>query len=158
MLNETLFRVPRTSGLQLLQRRGEHGAHELTSWRLRLDAGGSERYASPDEETVVVLQQGRGAFEVGGHRWTVARAGVFSERATALYLPPGSALTVRARHGRGFGVTRVLRHHDSAAGIMLETHCDNGPARRLYTAAGWDEDASQWYSLALAVDTPGAAG
>ena len=58
MLTDTLFHVPRAPGLQLLQRRGEHGARELTSWRLCLDAGRSERYSVPDEETVVVLQQG----------------------------------------------------------------------------------------------------
>lgn len=96
MLAETLFRVPRSAGLQLLQRRGERGARELTSWRLRLDAGGTEHYAVPDEETVVVLQQGAGTFEIDGTRWTVSRAGVFDERATALYLPPGRALTVHA--------------------------------------------------------------
>ena len=36
-----------------------------------------------------------------------------------------------------------------AAGLMLETGRDNGPARALYRAAGWIEDASQWYSLPL---------
>src|SRR5690242_13796856 len=96
MLADTLFRVPRTTGLQLLQRRGRGDARELTSWRLRLDAGGRERYSSSDEETVVVLQEGRGTFEVGADRWSVGRAGVFSERATALYLPPGCELAVQA--------------------------------------------------------------
>jgi hypothetical protein len=32
---------------------------------------------------------------------------------------------------------------------MLETGRDNEPARALYRAAGWNEDASQWYSLPL---------
>jgi 5-deoxy-glucuronate isomerase len=96
MLADTLFRVPRTEGLQLLQRRGHGDARELTSWRLRLAAGGLQQYASPDEETVVVLQDGRGTFDVGAERWPVSRANVFSDRATALYLPPGCGLTVRA--------------------------------------------------------------
>jgi 5-deoxy-glucuronate isomerase len=96
MLADTLFRVPRTTGLQLLQRRGRGDARELTSWRLRLGAGGRERYSSSDDETVVVLQEGCGAFEVGAERWSVGRAGVFSERATALYLPPGRELIVHA--------------------------------------------------------------
>jgi 5-deoxy-glucuronate isomerase len=96
MLNDTLFHVPRANGLQLLQRRGEHGARELTSWRLHLDAGKTERYAAADEETVVVLQEGRGTFSVDGRDWDLSRAGVFSERATALYLPPGRPLIVRA--------------------------------------------------------------
>lgn len=96
MLADTLFRVPRATGLQLLQRRGDRGARELTSWRLRLGAGGTERYAAQTEETVVVLQEGRGTFEVEGSQWTLSRAGVFSERAAAMYLPPGRPLTVRA--------------------------------------------------------------
>jgi GNAT superfamily N-acetyltransferase len=36
-----------------------------------------------------------------------------------------------------------------AAGLMLETGRDNAPARALYRAAGWNEDATQWYSLSL---------
>ena len=36
---------------------------------------------------------------------------------------------------------------DGAAGLMLETGRDNAAARALYLAAGWHEDASQWYSL-----------
>ena len=96
MLNETLFHVPRADGLQLLHRRGEHGARELTSWRLRLDAGGVEQFVAPDEETVVVLQEGRGRFSVDGRDWAVGRSNVFSECASALYLPPGQTLSVRA--------------------------------------------------------------
>jgi ribosomal protein S18 acetylase RimI-like enzyme len=38
---------------------------------------------------------------------------------------------------------------DGAAGISLETSQDNAVARALYRAAGWQEDATQWYSLAL---------
>jgi ribosomal protein S18 acetylase RimI-like enzyme len=37
-----------------------------------------------------------------------------------------------------------------AAGISLETSRDNAAARALYRAAGWNEDATQWYSLSLA--------
>jgi 5-deoxy-glucuronate isomerase len=96
MLNDTLFRVPRAEGLQLLQRRGEHGARELTSWRLRLAPGGRQDFAANGEETVVVLQEGRGTFSAAGHEWTVERSGVFTERATALYLPPGISLRVSA--------------------------------------------------------------
>ena len=36
---------------------------------------------------------------------------------------------------------------DGAAGISLETAQDNAAARALYRAAGWREDATQWYSL-----------
>lgn len=38
---------------------------------------------------------------------------------------------------------------DGAMGISLETGQDNEAARALYRAAGWNEDATQWYSLAL---------
>src|SRR5690348_6433333 len=96
MLTDTLFRVPRSQGLQLLQRRGEKGARELTSWRLVLEPGKSERYKSPAEETVIVLQNGRGTLAAGGERWNVSRTNVFDEKATALYVPPGVELIVEA--------------------------------------------------------------
>jgi 5-deoxy-glucuronate isomerase len=96
MLNETLFRKPRISGIEVLQQRGAAGARELTTRRLRLDAGGSATFRLNDEETVVVLQEGRGTFAAGGQSWPVSRAGVFLERATALYLPPGVELLARA--------------------------------------------------------------
>ncbi len=60
MLSETLFRVPREPGLHVLQRRGDRGARELTSSRLCLRAGASATYSPAGEETIVVLQQGRG--------------------------------------------------------------------------------------------------
>ena len=66
---------------------------------------------------------------------------------------------------RRSGVARALldaaeqfARDDGAAGIQLETSCDNAPARSLYRAAGWNEDASQWYSLALSSSTADAAG
>src|SRR5687767_3900473 len=96
MLADTLFRVPRAEGLQLLQRRGEQGARELTSRRLRLSAGGHATFMSPDEETVLVLQEGRGTFDAGGRQWRVSRAGVFVERASALIVPPGVTVTISA--------------------------------------------------------------
>ncbi len=96
MLTDTLFRVPREPGLHVLQGRGDRGARELTSSRLRLTAGGSAEYVRPDEETVVVLQEGRGTFATPDQTWTVKRDSVFTERATALYLPPGVPLTVTA--------------------------------------------------------------
>ena len=73
MLNETLFRKPRTPGLQTLQARGDGGARELTTRRLVLEAGGTSEFSSKDEETIVVLQQGRGTFTAGETSWAVAR-------------------------------------------------------------------------------------
>ena len=55
---------------------------------------------------------------------------------------------------RRHGVARALldaaagfAREQGAAGLMLETMADNAPARALYRAAGWHEDATQWYSL-----------
>ena len=96
MLTDTLFRHPRASGLQTLQRRGESGARELTTRRLRLDAGATSTFTSADEETVVVLQEGRGTFSAGGQQWAVSRKNVFTDRATALYLPRRVELVVNA--------------------------------------------------------------
>ena len=96
MLSETLFRVRRVEGLQTLQRRGEQGARELTTHRLTLSAGASWKFASPDEEMVVVLLEGHARFEAGDHSWSVQRGNVFSDRPTALLLPPAVKLTVTA--------------------------------------------------------------
>jgi len=96
MLSETLFRVRRVEGVQTLQRRGEHGARELTTHRLTLSTGASGKFVSADEETVVVLLEGRGQFDAGGQSWSVQRRDVFSDRPTALLLPPAVKLTVSA--------------------------------------------------------------
>ena len=97
MFEHTLYRVTRSAGLQVLQRRGTGGARELTTWRLRLASGERASYHSPEEETVLVLLEGAGSIEAGGERWGVGRRDVFSERATALYVPTGVATTVTAR-------------------------------------------------------------
>src|SRR5437667_10939428 len=96
MLANTLCRIPRSTGLHLIQQRGGNGATELTSWRLFLPAGGEEHYLNPDEETVLVLQNRRGTLRAAGNVWRVSRKSVFSERAYAVYLPPGIELTVAA--------------------------------------------------------------
>ena len=96
MLSETLFRVAREPGLHVLQRRGEHGARELTSMRLCLRAGAHTTYLSAGEETIVVLQEGRGTLATPALTRTVSRTSVFAERATALCLPPGVPLTITA--------------------------------------------------------------
>ena len=95
-LATTLFRVPRTEGLELIQQRGAGGARQLTTHRLTLGAGQTATFATPDEETVVVLQRGAGRFSCDAHSWDVAREDVFSATATALLLPPGRSLLVTA--------------------------------------------------------------
>jgi 5-deoxy-glucuronate isomerase len=97
MLTDTLYRVRRIDGLQQLQRRGERGARELTSSRLRLAAGGAHKYQINGEETVLVLQEGRGTFTTPDGTWTLSRSNVFDERASAVYVPPGVTLTVKAQ-------------------------------------------------------------
>lgn len=96
MLNNTLFRKPRKTGIEVLQQRGPGGARELTTRRLKLDAGGSSTFRLADEESVVILQEGRGTFAAAGKTWPVNRSSVFTERATGLYLPPGVELAARA--------------------------------------------------------------
>jgi len=96
MLSDTLVRSPRKHGLQTLQRRGEQGALELTTHRLTLSSGTSETFVVADEEAVVVLLEGQGRFEAGGRSWSVRRGNVFTDRATALLVPPAMTLTVDA--------------------------------------------------------------
>ncbi|QNN68878.1 GNAT family N-acetyltransferase [Thermomonas carbonis] len=64
-------------------------------------------------------------------------------------------LYVDAAARRG-GIARALleaaakfAREDGAMGISLETSQDNAAARALYRAAGWNEDATQWYSLSF---------
>jgi len=96
MLSDTLYRVPRHPGLSMIQSRGPGHSRELTSRRLVLDGGQSARYDQANEETVVVLHEGAGEFAAGGNCWNVSRTDVFTERATALYLPAGADLRVTA--------------------------------------------------------------
>src|SRR5262245_210982 len=95
-LATTLYRVPRTEGVQLIQRRSAQGARELTTHRITLAAGQHTSFAIPGEETGVVLQRGSGRFACDDTSWEVSRADVFAERATALLLPPGRTLVVSA--------------------------------------------------------------
>jgi 5-deoxy-glucuronate isomerase len=102
MLLDTLIRVPRTSGLHPIQPRGSHGSREIASWRLRLGPGESATHQRADEETIVVLQEGAGTFGVDDdtsssrQSWSVSRRGVFTERATAVYVPPGAVFHATA--------------------------------------------------------------
>ena len=93
----------------------------------------------------------------------LARSGAGPVGFTQLYPMFSSVRTARlwilndlfvAAEARRQGVARALLdsgaracREDGAAGLMLETGRDNAPARALYRAAGWHEDASQWYSL-----------
>ena len=96
MLNDTFYRIRRIDGLQQLQQRGEGNARELSSLRLRLTPGGTQRYQIAGEETVLVLQEGKGTFATPDGSWKLSRTSVFDERGSAIYLPPGAVLTVAA--------------------------------------------------------------
>lgn len=56
------------------------------------------------------------------------------------------------RSGAGHALLEAaatFAREDGAMGISLEATEDNTAARGLYRAAGWNEDATQWYSLAF---------
>ncbi|MDQ3160398.1 MAG: GNAT family N-acetyltransferase [Pseudomonadota bacterium] len=56
------------------------------------------------------------------------------------------------RSGAGHALLEAAKNFardDGAMGISLETAQGNAAARGLYRAAGWNEDATQWYSLAF---------
>jgi 5-deoxy-glucuronate isomerase len=96
MLRDTLYRHPRRDGLHLLQRCGDGGARELTTWRLRLARGETEQYSAPGEESILVMQSGAGSVAVAGEAFTISRTDVFEQRASAVYLPAGEIATVSA--------------------------------------------------------------
>jgi 5-deoxy-glucuronate isomerase len=96
MLNNTLIRSPKQDGLHQLYRRGERGLNDLSLSRLHLDPGGAVEYRNSDEESIVVLQEGRGTFRSGHESWPVSRRSVFDERASSLYLPPGTSAQITA--------------------------------------------------------------
>jgi ribosomal protein S18 acetylase RimI-like enzyme len=69
-----------------------------------------------------------------------------------LYIDEGAR-----RHGVGkalLDAAAQFAKEQGTAGLVLETTRDNEAARALYRAAGWNEDATQWYSLSF---TPSAA-
>jgi GNAT superfamily N-acetyltransferase len=105
----------------------------------------SERYAN-GESAVLVAERGPSA--IG---FTQLYPIFSSVRTARTWLLNDLFVAEGARRG---GVARALldaaaafAREQGAAGVMLETTRDNGPARALYRAAGWNEDESQWYSL-----------
>lgn len=95
-LQNTLFRKTRSTGVQVLQRRGDSGAKELSTHRIRVEPGKNATFKLPDEEAIVVLQEGRGTFAAESEEWPVSRKDVFTERATAVLLPAGTELAMSA--------------------------------------------------------------
>ena len=99
MLSDTLFRLPRTPGIHILQQRGDRGARELTTRRIQVAPGQTQTLQVPGEESVVVVQRGAATLRAGGQTWQASRADVFRDRASAVYLPPGVALEIAAAEG-----------------------------------------------------------
>ena len=64
-----------------------------------------------------------------------------------LYVDAGARRSGVAR--RLLDAAAKFARDDGAAGISLETMQDNAAARALYRGAGWNEDATQWYSLSF---------
>src|SRR3982751_58874 len=94
MLRDTLYRLPRQPGPQCLQYRGDGGARELTTWRIRLAPGTKAQSHVPGEESVLVVQRGEATITVAGQEFEVSRRDVFLERATAVYAPPGESIGI----------------------------------------------------------------
>ena len=94
-LAHTLIRQPRDAGTRTILLRGPQ-ARELSMWRVRLAPGAAADHRVAGEETVAVLLEGSGLITAGDHRWPVSRSGVFTERATAIFAPPGSTIRMEA--------------------------------------------------------------
>ena len=81
----------------MLQRRGDGGARELTTWRLAAVARATKQQShTPGEESVLVVQNGAASVTVAGQDFDVSRKDVFEERASAVYAPPDESITVSA--------------------------------------------------------------
>jgi len=97
-LRDCHFRVPRETGLHVLQLRQPGGARLLSSRRLRLGAGDDCDLCIDGEETVLVLQHGHARIDLGdGRAAELTRKSVFEERASAVVLPAGRAAHVHAQ-------------------------------------------------------------
>jgi 5-deoxy-glucuronate isomerase len=150
MLHDTLIRLPRIPGLQLLQPRGARGARQLEGWRLRLAPGEALTHQLDHDEMIVVLHDGAGTFAAGDVHARVSRRSVFDERATALYVPPGIAFSAAAETPleaiivatpatpRGpaaivtpADITPLARGRDSYAREVHNIFVDDGHAQRL---------------------------
>jgi len=99
LLGHCLIRVPRRPGLHALQGPCHelHADARIRSQRLILAEGEGFETRVEGCESAWVLQQGWARVEVGGRVYELARVSVFEERASVIYLPPGTNLTIHAR-------------------------------------------------------------
>ena len=126
---DTLFRQPATSGLQPLQKRGGDGAsRELTTPAVARGGTSAHEYVSPTRRPWSFFSR-EGHVRPAGPFVAVCRSGVFTERATALYLPPGMALTVTADHAPRSGARVDSGDRVGSAGARVAGRGDRQSAR-----------------------------
>ena len=96
-----LFRVPPQEGYATIVPREKSGLEYLEFGLLRLNRGGEWQGETGEYEAALVILGGRCDVDSGGDSWDDlgARGDVFEGKATALYLPPGREVAVRARDG-----------------------------------------------------------
>ncbi len=100
-------------------------------------------------ESVVFVAM-RGSTMVGFTQMYPMFCSVRTERTWILYDLYVDVATRRSGAGHALlDASARFAREDGAIGISLETMQDNTAARGLYRAAGWNEDATQWYSLAF---------
>ena len=105
MLNQTLFQnSPHSRACRRCSAAARPAPKELTTRRVQLDTGVTvQTFMIPGEESVLVVQRGpRHGSRSADRNWDVQRDDVFTERATALYLPAGCD----ARDPRGDAASR----------------------------------------------------
>src|SRR5207247_6720583 len=72
---------------------------------LALPAGGSHRYATGEDEVVVLPLEGGCSVEVDGQRYELAgRSSVFAGRTDVLYAPTGTEFTLTSPNGGRFAL------------------------------------------------------
>ncbi|HHH40447.1 MAG TPA: 5-deoxy-glucuronate isomerase [Chloroflexi bacterium] len=89
------FHAQRQPGYQPVVQPGDGGLNRLEVGLLTLEEGAAYTAATEGQETFLVLWEGQGMVEVGDRRWAVARAGLFQEKPSAVYVPPGMAWTIQ---------------------------------------------------------------
>lgn len=86
----------RQPGLTTLVSKAEGNAKELNLLRLQLDPSTGETISFQEQEAVLVLLNGDVAFSWNGETRQARRESPFSERASALYLPPATKVVLQA--------------------------------------------------------------
>lgn len=89
-------RKARQDGVDALVKTDATTAKELTLSRLRLQPDAKENICFDDQEAILVLLDGEVEFSCEGKSWQARRDNPFTQRASALYLPPRERATIKA--------------------------------------------------------------